>query len=419
MHTAPDAIAPAVARLAAELVPELTAFRRRLHAHPERSGEEVATTAAVAERLRAAGLAPVVLRRGTGLVADIPGGASRSGGASGPGGAEPPAVVLRADLDALAMPDTKTVPYASTVPGVAHACGHDVHTSVVLGAGLVLTEVLRGVAGPGVRLVFEPCEETAPGGAVEVIDEGWLDGVRAVFGVHCDPKLDAGRVGLRTGPITSACDLVTVRLSGPGGHTARPHLTVDLVAVAGRLAADLQAAIDRRLEDRGVASVVFGALHAGTASNVIPGEATLIGTMRTPSPEVWVEAPATLEAAVTDVLGSSGAGWQVDHRRGVPAVVNDAAATEVLAEVGEQLLGPDGVTGTEHSMGGDSFAWYAERVPGSYARLGVHDPTSTQRRLDLHSGSFDVDERCIGYGVQFLALAACRALERLGADGRL
>jgi amidohydrolase len=400
-------LGPLVENLAAGLSGELVGLRRRLHAHPELSGAEVATTAALEDRLRRARLSPIGLDTGTGLVCDV-------GTDSGT-----PYVVLRADIDALAMPDGKEVPYRSQVPGVAHACGHDVHTVMVLGAGLVLARLL-GADEPGrVRLVFEPREETVPGGAVDVIKEGWLASAGAVFGVHCDPKLDVGRLGMRVGPITSASDVVELHLHGPGGHTARPQLTVDLVAIAGRVATELQGALDRRLGGRGVMRIVFGAMHAGTAANVIPAEAVFRGTLRTPSPEMWAQAPELLEAALGDLLEGTGATWRLTYRRGVPAVVNDEAATGLFAAAGRAVLGADAVGDTEHSMGGDSFAWYLEQVPGAYARLGVHDPASTEPRLDLHASTFDVDERCIGYGVQVLALTALTAVRRLRAAGHL
>ena len=380
MHDPTDAVA--------DLLPGLIDLRRRLHANPEPSRAEYETTETILARLRLAGLSPFRLGGGTGVVCDV-------------GLVEAPFVVLRADIDALAVEDVKTVPYRSRVPGAAHACGHDVHTAVVLGAGLVLAEMLPEAPATGVRLVFEPREETVPGGAVEVIDEGWLDGAGAVFGLHCDPKLDVGQLGLRVGAITSACDVVEIRLQGPGGHTARPHLTVDLVTVAGRLAAELPAALERRVDGAGEIRMVFGALHTGTAANVIPTVATFQGTLRTPSPEVWAMAPELLQAAVAELLEGTGATWDIDHARGVPAVVNDASAIEVLIEAGTEVLGAEGLRETEHSMGGDSFAWYLEKVPGAYARLGVHDPASAQR-VALHAGTFDVDERCIGYGVRLL-----------------
>jgi amidohydrolase len=379
---------------------ELVALRRQLHAHPEPSGEEHATTELVATRLEAAGLAPRVLASGTGLVCDV--------GA----GSEPPVVALRADLDALSMDDDKDVPYRSRRPGVAHACGHDVHTAVVVGAGLALARLLREPADGRVRLVFEPAEERVPGGAVEVLAAGELDGVRQVFGLHCDPKLDVGTVGVRAGAITAAADQVDVHLHGPGGHTARPHLTVDLVAVAARVALELPALVRGSGDDDGL-QLVFGSVTAGDAPNVIPTRATLRGSLRTPDRERWSAAGEVLERALEEIVGPTGARWELDHVRGVPPVVNHPASTEVLARAATSVLGPDGVVATPRSAGGDSFAWYLERCPGSYGRLGTHRP-GDRERLDLHAGTFDVDERCIEVGVAVLAETARCALSDAG-----
>jgi amidohydrolase len=379
---------------------ELITFRRELHAHPELSGEEHETTARVAERLRVAGLTPRVLPRGTGLICDLPAGAADADGAI---------VALRADLDALAMDDETTVPYRSQIPGVAHACGHDVHTTVVLGAGLALTRLLATDAAPAgtVRLLFEPAEESARGGAVDVIEAGGLTGVSWLFGLHCEPKLDAGQIGVRVGAITSAADLVTIRLHGPGGHTARPHLTVDLVAVAGRLAAELPEAL-RKLDPS--LNLVFGALHAGDAANVIPATAELRGTLRTPDRVGWDAAPALLEAGLQALVEPTGATFELEHCRGVPPVVNDEDATLLFAGAAAASLGPDAVTASEQSAGGDDFAWYAELVRSTYARLGVHDPSSTGSRRDLHASTFDVDEHAIAVGVRVLVHATLTAL---------
>jgi amidohydrolase len=379
---------------------ELIAFRRELHAHPELSNQEHETTARVCERLRVAGLEPRILPVGTGLICEIPGAVASDSGRR---------VALRADIDALAMLDETTVPYRSQVPGVAHACGHDVHTTVVLGAGLALARLLHGDGAPAgdVRLLFEPAEESTPGGALDVINAGGLEDVDTLFGLHCDPKLDAGQIGVRGGPITSAADLVTIQLHGPGGHTARPHLTVDLVAVAGRLAAELPgllAVLDPSL------NLVFGALHAGDAANVIPVNAVLRGSLRTPNRESWDEAPARLETVLKAVLEPTGATYEIDHDRGVPPVVNDEQVTALLAATAASALGRGAVVPTEQSAGGDDFAWYAELVPSTYARLGVHDPSSTGPRRDLHAGTFDVDERAIAVGVRVLVTAVLAAL---------
>ena len=378
---------------------ELVAFRRELHAHPERSGEERETTARVAERLRISGLAPRVLNSGTGLFCDI------SSGRDGP------IVALRADLDALAMDDEKEVAYRSQVAGVAHACGHDVHTTVVLGAGLALAKLLADDAAPGgtVRLIFQPAEEALPGGALDVIAEGGLDGTSWIFGLHCDPKLDVGKIGTRAGAITSAADLLEIQLHGPGGHTARPQLTVDLVSVAGRLAAELPGALRQRNSEL---SLVFGAFHSGDAANVIPTTAELRGTLRTADRDAWDAAPAALTETLRDLVKPTGATFQLAHHRGVPPVVNELTATEVIALAAANVLGAGGVVETEQSAGGDDFAWYLEHVRGSYVRLGVHDPASTNDRLDLHAGTFDVDERAIAIGVRVLVETALDALDR-------
>jgi amidohydrolase len=380
---------------------ELIAFRRELHSHPELSGEEHETTARVTERLRVAGLAPRILPRGTGLICDLPDDAS-----DGPGRL----VGLRADLDALAMEDETTSPFRSQTLGVAHACGHDVHTAVVLGAGLALTHLLRLDDAPTghVRLLFEPAEESARGGAFDVIDAGGLTGVDWLFGLHCEPKIDAGQIGVRVGAITSAADLVTIELHGPGGHTARPHLTVDLVAVVGRLVAELPAAM--RAADPSL-NLVFGAVHAGDAANVIPATAMLRGTLRTPDRDAWDAAPDQLEDALRAVLEPTGATYELHHERGVPPVVNDRAATGLLAAAAAAQLGADAIVASEQSAGGDDFAWYAERTPSTYARLGVHNPESTGPRQDLHAGAFDVDERAIAIGVRVLVHATLAALQ--------
>ncbi|MBI1377308.1 MAG: amidohydrolase [Frankiales bacterium] len=380
-------------------------MRRDLHMHPELSGHETSTTLWIEQHLRDLGLAPVRLAVGTGLVCDLP------LGSPGPGS---PVVALRADIDALAMPDEKDVGYRSQAPGVAHACGHDVHTTAVLGAARALHAVGRdaGVTGT-VRLVFEPSEESVPGGAVDVLREGHLDGVGAIFGVHCDPRVDVGRVGTRVGPLSSAADMVEISVRGPGGHTARPDRTVDLAALLGRLLTGVQPAVDARTGSPGALRVVFGAVHAGDAANVIPSSGVLRGTLRTPHPEVWRDTPALLRAAVGELLDGSGAEWDIAHRRGVPPVVNDPGMTAVLDAAVRDALGDDGLVGTDQSWGGDSFAWYLERVPGSYARLGVHDPESGKPRLDLHASTFDVDERAIRCGASVLATAAVDALRAL------
>ncbi|GGQ28863.1 MULTISPECIES: amidohydrolase [Streptomyces] len=375
---------------------ELIAFRRDLHMHPELGHQEFRTTAAIKARLEKAGLRPRVLKSGTGLICDV---GTWDGGR--------PMLALRADIDALPIPDAKThVSYRSTSPDRAHACGHDVHTAVVLGAGLVLAELDRqGLLPRPVRLLFQPAEEVLPGGATDAIESGVLDGVGRIVAVHCDPRVDAGRIGLRPGPITSACDRLEVSLTGSGGHTARPHLTTDLVTAAARVAVDAPALLARRMDARSGMSVTWGRIESGHACNVIPMHAELSGTVRCLDLAAWHEAPDMIHAAIDEIATMHGAKFEINHVRGVPPVVNDPVITELLREAMGARRGAESVEDTEQSLGGEDFSWYLEHVPGAMARLGVRTPGDTAKR-DLHRGDFDVDEDAIAVGVEFFTAAA-------------
>lgn len=375
---------------------ELIAFRRDLHMHPELGNQEFRTTAAIKARLEQAGLAPRVLGSGTGLVCDI-----------GEWDGVTPMLALRADIDALPIPDAKVgVPYRSTVPDRAHACGHDVHTAVVLGAGLLLAELHRqGQLPRAVRLLFQPAEEVLPGGAADAIKCGVLEGVGRMIAVHCDPRVDAGRIGLRTGPITSACDRLEIALDGPGGHTARPHLTTDLVTAVAKVATEVPAVIARRVDARSGLSVTWGRIESGHACNVIPMHAELAGTVRCLDLDTWRDAPDLIHAAVADIADLYGAKSQINYIRGVPPVVNDGAVVDLLVSAMAARRGPYSIEDTEQSLGGEDFSWYLEHVPGAMARLGVRTPGDTVRR-DLHRGDFDADEHAITVGVELFTAAA-------------
>jgi amidohydrolase len=366
----------------------LVEVRRDLHAHPELSREEHRTTQLVGDALAHVGLAPKVLPAGTGLICDL--------------GPQAPRIALRADLDALPIADTKQVGYRSTVDGVAHACGHDVHTAIVLGAGLALQRLAAaGDLDRGVRLIFQPAEEDVPGGALDVIDAGGLDGIERMFALHCDPSIDVGQVGLREGPITAASDHIEVRLSGSGGHTARPHLTADLATALGAVVTQVPALLSRRVDPRAGVALVWGQIWAGTAANAIPQEGVARGTLRTLSRELWETLPPVVDQLVQAVASPYGVGIEIAHARGVPPVVNDPGCIAALDAAARSVLGTGSVVPTQQSLGGEDFAWYLEQVPGALARLGVRSPGSTVP-MDLHQSGFDVDERCISVGVQLL-----------------
>ncbi|MFI9822479.1 M20 family metallopeptidase [Streptomyces sp. NPDC052013] len=378
---------------------ELVAFRRDLHMHPELGNQEFRTTAAIKERLERAGLKPRVLSGGTGVICDI--------GTPLDMVTDTPMLAMRADIDGLPIPDMKAdCPYRSTVPDRAHACGHDVHTTVVLGAGLVLAELHRQGALPRpVRLIFQPAEEVLPGGAADAIEDGALTGVGRIIALHCDPRVDAGKIGLREGPITSACDRLEIALDGPGGHTARPHLTTDLVTAAARVVTDVPALVGRRVDSRSGLAVTWGRIESGHAPNVIPQHAELSGTVRCLDLDTWRQAPDILVAAIDEVANLHRAKSEINYVRGVPPVVNEAGVTELLRDAMIARRGVESVEGTEQSLGGEDFSWYLEHVPGAMARLGVRTPGDRVVR-DLHQGDFDVDEHAITVGVELFTAAA-------------
>jgi amidohydrolase len=374
---------------------ELSTIRRALHATPELGRHEYATTALVAGYLERAGLSPKVLEAGTGLVCDV-------------GSGDGPIVALRADIDALPLPDEKDVPYRSQVPGVCHACGHDVHTAALLGAGLALSSYADRVPGR-VRLVFQPAEEVMPGGALDVIAQGWLEDVSAIFALHCDPALEVGRVGLKSGAVTAAADTVEVRLTGPGGHTSRPHNTVDLIHALATVATGLPDALGRLVDPRAGLCLVWGHVSAGVARNAIPREGVLQGTLRVLDKTAWQDAPDLVRRVVEGLVSPYGARADVTYVRGVPPVVNDPAATSLFTAAVTTALGPGAAVATTQSLGGEDFAWFLDHVPGSMARLGVKAP-GLERPVDLHQGLFDVDESCLAVAVRVLVTAAVAAL---------
>ena len=371
---------------------DVVTWRRQLHAQPELGLAEHATTALVAEALSAAGLAPKWLPRGTGLVCDV--------------GTGPRCVALRADLDALPVQEATGLPFASTVDSVAHACGHDAHTAILLGAGLALASA-PSLSGR-VRLIFQPAEEVMPGGALDVLAADGLDGVERIFALHCDPRLAVGRVGTRVGAITSAADMLELRLTSPGGHTSRPHLTADLVHALGTVITGLPALLSRRIDPRSGTVLVWGAVHAGDAPNAVPQDGLLRGTLRTGDRETWAELEPLVRDLVTALLVPTGVGFDLQHRRGVPPVVNDRASTRLLRAGVATGLGEDALAGTEQSSGGEDFGWYLEHLPGAFGRLGVWPGHGPKR--DLHQPSFDLDERALPIGVRVMVHTALTSL---------
>ncbi|MBF4993103.1 amidohydrolase [Arthrobacter gandavensis] len=388
---------PSIRGSVAPILGELIDFRRDLHSHPELSHKEFRTTDRIVETLEAAGLRPRRLEN-TGAYVDI--------------GDGPIGLALRADIDALPVLEETSLPYASVNTGIAHACGHDIHTTVMLGAARVLAKLdAEGSLGGRIRVIFQPAEEVMPGGALSVIEQGVLSGVPRILALHCDPRVDVGQVGTRIGAITSASDTIRIELSGQGGHTSRPHLTQDLVFALSQIAVSVPAILSRRIDVRSGVSVVWGQIHAGSAPNAIPGHGFMAGTMRCLDAEAWHAAGELLDDVVREVAAPYGVDVALEHTRGVPPVINSEAETGLIEASARAELGEDSVVLTPQSMGGEDFAWMTQAIPGAMMRLGTRTPGG--ETFDLHRGDYNPDELAISCGVSVMAAAAVRAARGL------
>ncbi len=398
MPTTPDPSADPVERVINHVVEkhadDLVDLRRDLHRHPELSWEERRTTDRVVEVLELAGWRVARAQR-SGAIAEI--------------GEGDRVVALRADLDALPVHDVTEDPWSSTVPGVAHACGHDVHTAALVGAAHALAEVHeRGQLRGRVRLLFQPAEEVMPGGAVHLVNHGALEDVERIFALHAEPAVDVGTIGVRTGPITSAADRIEVRLEGTGGHTSRPHLTGDLTFALAKITSELPAVLSRRMDPRSGVSVVWGVLRAGAAPNVIPDQGIAAGTVRILDSVAWAGVEAVVREAVLDIVRPYGVTAVVDYLQGVPPVFNDPTSARIINHAVDAVLGSRHRTEVPQSLGGEDFGWYLSTVPGAMFRLGTRTPGGAT--YDLHQGDLRIDEQSVGVGARVLSAVAVGTL---------
>ena len=381
--------------------------RRHLHVHPEPSGSEKETTRYVRERLDAAGFAVRNGPEGRGLIVDS---LEESGG---------PRIGLRADLDALPFQDAKTVEYRSREPRVMHACGHDAHTATVLGAILALDEARRSGELPWPvpwRAIFQPAEETAAG-ALEMVEAGALESVKAILGLHVDPSRPVGAVGIRDGIFTADCVEMEFKIKGEGSHAARPHESLDPIATAAQLINSLYLSIPRSVDSQEPVVVTIGQIMSGETPNSIPDRAVLKGTLRTLSAEVRQRTLDRIEQLTRGLAEASGTQIEMNCRFGPPALTNDPDLTELLRRTATELLGSEAVQSIRHpSMGGEDFANYLAHVPGSMFRLGCASTASGAP--PLHSPHFDVDEGCMKIGAKVLARAAVHWSNPTSGDGR-
>ncbi|MFZ9270877.1 MAG: amidohydrolase [Prochlorococcaceae cyanobacterium] len=389
-------------------LPELIELRRHLHRHPELSGQEQQTAALVAGELRRLGWQ---VREGvgrTGVLAEL-------GPQQLAGGQAAPIVALRVDMDALPVEERTELPYASSRQGLMHACGHDIHTTVGLGVARLLAHVAAvepARLGARVRLLFQPAEETAEGAAWMRAD-GATDGVEALFGVHVYPSIPVGSIGVRCGSLTAAAGELEVEVLGEGGHGARPHQSTDAIWIAARVVSGLQEAISRRLDALHPVVVSFGRIEGGKAFNVIADHVRLLGTVRCLDTELHAQLPGWIEDTVQALCQGHGGEARVRYRVISPPVHNDRALTELVASVGEQLLGREQVLWLEQpSLGAEDFAQLLDGTRGTMFRLGVAGPAGCS---PLHSSTFAADEGCLPVGIGVLSRALLRWIEQRAA----
>jgi amidohydrolase len=372
---------------------ELIRVRRHMHRHPEPSGEERETTRFLAAELRAADFQVRLGPGDRGLLVDA--------------GAGDATIGLRADIDALRIQDTKSVEYRSCHPGLMHACGHDAHSAVVLGALLALRELERAGRAPWpfrYRGIFQPAEETGTG-ALEMIEFGALQGLDGILSIHADPSRAVGQIGLRDGAFTAACDSLTITLTGRGGHAARPHESLDPIAAAAQLISSIYLFIPRGADSQDAVVVTIGEVKAGDNPNVIPEQAVLRGTIRTLDERVRARTRDHIRQLARGIAEASGVRVEVDLTAGSPSVQNSPAHNRLLhraCRVGVPVAEVAPIP--RPSMGGEDFAFYQAHVPGAMLRLGIVGPSVGGSAL--HTPNFDLDERALAIGAKILARSA-------------
>ncbi|MGI8424303.1 MAG: M20 metallopeptidase family protein [Chloroflexota bacterium] len=377
---------------------------RWLHQHPELSFRERETSAFVASRLRELGYAPRE-RVGIGPTGEPLYGVTAVLGEDRPG----PGIALRADMDALPIREATDLPYTSRKDGVMHACGHDAHTAMLLGAAAALKreDQRSPLAGPVVFL-FQPAEEAPPGGALGMIEAGVLDDppVGAIFGLHVGSK-DAGTFSIAGGARNAASDGLEIVVRGKGGHAAAPHKAVDPVLTAAHVVVGLQSIVSRQISPRQSAVLTIGVIHGGTKSNVIPESVTLQGTVRTLDPEIREQMPARIAALAQGICAAYGGTAEVEYTRGYDVLVNDPAMSEIARLAVVDVLGEDAVQPAEPGMGGEDFGRYLQKVPGAFVTIGAGCPeVPFEERPGGHNPRSMVDLRALPLGVAwYVALA--------------
>jgi len=395
--------------LSQEIQPELVKIRRHLHRHPELSFQESNTTAYVVEYLQQAGILVERKYAETGVVGLI--NLKERADASSLAGIEAPGkvVALRADIDALPIQELNEVPYKSQVKGVMHACGHDLHTAVLLGATFILQRIKNELPGV-VKCIFQPGEEKNPGGASILVANGVLENpqVDIIFGLHSDPGLEVGQIGYRYGAMMAQADEFYITIKGKSGHGAAPNLAIDPIPITAEIVLALQKIPSRLTDPLEPVVVTVGKIEGGKTVNVIPDTVLLAGTVRTLCSDLAKKVHRAIEQIVKGITRAYNANYELEYKYGYPVLVNDESATDFLVNCGQAYLGKRNVKEiTRPSMGSEDFSYYLQKVKGSFFRLGTGKSEKGAAEY-WHSSRYDVDESALSVGAGFMAyLAYC------------
>lgn len=388
--------------LAQKYAPDFIAIRHHLHANPELSYQEFETSKFVQEKLKSFGI-PFTVKATTGVVGLIEG--------------KNPAkriIALRADMDALPIQEQNDVPYKSLNPGVMHACGHDVHTTCLLGAAKILNETKENWEGT-IKLIFQPGEEKNPGGASLMIRDGVLENPApaAIFGLHVNPQLETGKLSFRGGKVMASADEIYITISGNGGHAAAPHTTADPILIASHLVVALQQVISRNRDPFSPSVLSITSFHGGFTTNVIPGEVKLMGTFRAMD-EAWrFKAHELIKKISTEIVTGMGAKLDIHIDVGYPAVINNERLSQQARLSAEEFLSPALVEETEMRMGAEDFGYYCQQIPGCFYRLGTGNKAKGITS-GVHTPLFNIDENAIEIGMGIMAwLGATSSTENL------
>jgi amidohydrolase len=377
--------------LAQEYKQEFIDVRHHLHAHPELSYQEFETSAFVQRKLKELGISFTVMA-GTGVVALIEGKNSSSR-----------VIALRADMDALPIHEENNIPYRSTKEGVMHACGHDVHTTCLLGAAKILHQLKEDWQGT-VKLIFQPGEERNPGGASIMIKEGVLENPKpqCIFGLHVHPGLQLGKLSFRSGKVMASADELYIIVKGKGGHAASPHLTVDPILIASHLVLSLQQIISRNRNPHHPSVLSITSFNGGTTTNVIPDEVKLMGTFRAMDEEWRFAAHELIKRTATKLVESMGGTLDLHIDIGYPTVYNNEALNNKARAKAEEFMGSNNVEETELRMGAEDFGYYSQQIPGCFYRLGVMNQEKGITS-GVHTPTFNIDEDAIETGMGMMA----------------